>query len=217
LISGGSPLTGSSRVPRAARWLAALVLSALLPAGGYYARRRFFSPAPSTALLSDLSLVRRADGVYVSDVSRLPRVEVLSVVDGDTLHVRWDGRDERLRYYGVNTPERDQACYDEATARNAALAGRAVLLAFDERPRDKYGRILAYAFTPDGKSIEGDLVSGGWGRAWTRDGRWRDMMDALQKESRDAGAGCLWSRPEASATRRARGKAPRRARRRAAP
>ena len=33
------------------------------------------------------------------------RAQVLRVVDGDTIRVRLDGRTERVRYIGVDTPE----------------------------------------------------------------------------------------------------------------
>ncbi|MCO5760207.1 MAG: thermonuclease family protein [Chromatiaceae bacterium] len=82
----------------------------------------------------------------------LPRVPVTGVVDGDTLEILWEGRPEFLRYYGVNTPERERPCYEEARERNRVLTGDGVRLAFDERRRDKHGRLLAYVFTIDGPS-----------------------------------------------------------------
>jgi micrococcal nuclease len=188
--------------------VAAALGGTLLVLGGFLLGRRFpralgvpapFSAAaPSpTPLLADLSLVKGPSGVSVSDPSRLSRAPVLSVVDGDTLHVLWDGQETRLRYYGVDTPEVGQACHDEAQARNAALAGKEVLLAFDERPRDNYGRLLAYVFTADGTSVDAALVAEGFGRAWTRDGRWRDGIKELERAARADKTGCLWSRPAA--------------------
>ena len=123
----------------------------------------------------------------------MPRARVLSVVDGDTLRIWWNGREERLRYYGVDTPEKAEACFEEATRRNASLAGDEVALAFDIRTRDKYGRLLAYVFTPEGFFIDGALAAEGLGRAWTRDGRWRDAVELLERDAREADRGCLWS------------------------
>ena len=50
------------------------------------------------------------------------RARVLRVVDGDTILVRMDGRRERVRYIGIDTPESvapDQPveCYGPASAR----------------------------------------------------------------------------------------------------
>ena len=187
--------------------MAALVAAA---AGVGYLRRSTAFP-DATSLQPELFLSRRTEGVFVSDISRLPHVQVLSAVDGDTLRVRWEGREERLRYYGVNTPEKGDACYEEATRRNAALSGAGrpgaeVLLAFDERARDKYGRLLAYVFTPEGMSIDSAIVAEGLGRAWTKNGRWRDAVEELEKEARREKRGCLWN----SGSSTARG--PRRAR-----
>jgi len=43
------------------------------------------------------------------------QARVLRVVDGDTIDVEINGERQRVRYIGMNTPERDEPCYDEAT------------------------------------------------------------------------------------------------------
>ena len=54
---------------------------------------------------------------------------VVKVVDGDTIDVDIDGRVERLRYIGIDTPEYYEPCGTEATQANAALvAGKTVRL-----------------------------------------------------------------------------------------
>lgn len=159
-------------------------------------------PWPSIAAQG---VLEKPEGLFVQTPDDLPSVPVLSVVDGDTLEVLWRGQPKKLRYYGVNTPERDQPCYDVATARNRALAGGAVRLAFDERREDKYNRLLAYVFTDDGRSIDAALTAEGVGRAWRRDGAWRDRIVRLEAEARAARRGCLWEGgTEAPPTRRRR-------------
>jgi len=44
------------------------------------------------------------------------RASVVRVIDGDTIVVAVDGVDERVRFVGVDTPERGEAGFDEATA-----------------------------------------------------------------------------------------------------
>lgn len=132
---------------------------------------------------------------------------MLEVIDGDTLRVRWEGRSEFLRYYGVNTPEKDEACYGESTERNRRLAGGRVRLAFDERSRDKYGRLLAYVFTEQGLSIDAALAGEGLARAWRRDGRFKEDLTVLELRAREGKTGCLWAAGQTPA------KAPRRRRR----
>ena len=126
------------------------------------------------------------------NTASLQRAEVVHVIDGDTLDVRVDGEEQRLRYYGVDTPERGNDCYDEARKRNEALAGDTVLLLPDARNTDRYGRILRYVFTEEGLSIDESLVAEGYGNAWQEDGTYRDEIVDLEEEAKAQGVGCLW-------------------------
>ena len=73
---------------------------------------------------------------------------VSTVVDGDTIDARLDsGRVERVRLIGIDTPERGDCFFAQASARTRALAqGRRVVLRGDatQDTRDRYGRLLAY-------------------------------------------------------------------------
>ena len=140
--------------------------------------------APTPTLAVDLPDLQPPDG--------LQPATVLEVIDGDTINVRMGGREERVRYYGVDTPERGERCFAEATGRNEALAGGRVLLLPDARERDDFGRLLRYVFTEDGVSLEARLIAEGLGVAWREDGAYRDELMALEAEVRAAGAGCLW-------------------------
>ena len=78
---------------------------------------------------------------------------VVSTVDGDTIHVRVAGHQEKVRLIGMDTPEVDwygghAECYG-ATAgmyTRHRLLGRTVRLRFDAGLRDVYGRLLAYVY-----------------------------------------------------------------------
>ncbi len=126
------------------------------------------------------------------DPARLQRAEVIDVIDGDTIDVLIAGREERVRYYGVDTRERGEACFREATARNEQLVGDAVLLLPDARERDRYDRLLRYVFTEEGESIDARLIAEGLGLAWRRDGAYREELIAIETTTRAAGVGCLW-------------------------
>lgn len=79
---------------------------------------------------------------------------VVRVIDGDTIRVRLaDGREDTVRYIGIDTPETVDPrttveCFGEAaSAKNAGLvAGRAVELEKDVSERDKYDRLLRYVW-----------------------------------------------------------------------
>lgn len=79
---------------------------------------------------------------------------VVSVVDGDTVRVRFPGRSatESVRLIGIDTPETHgpgglRECFGaEASAHTSALLGEGevVRLERDVEARDRYGRLLAY-------------------------------------------------------------------------
>lgn len=87
-----------------------------------------------------------------SDRSTIETAQVVRVIDGDTIVVTIDGREEVIRYIGIDTPERydggSPACFSqEATARNVELVnGATVTLRPDQEDRDKYGRLLRYVY-----------------------------------------------------------------------
>jgi micrococcal nuclease len=99
-----------------------------------------------------------------------PAVRVDRVVDGDTIVVRIDGREERLRYIGVDTPEsvkpgeRAQCFGKTAAAANRRLVeGRELRLVYDAEPRDHYGRLLAYVYVGD-LFVNAELIRQGYAK-----------------------------------------------------
>ena len=120
------------------------------------------------------------------------QVEVIKVIDGDTLDVLIAGIVHRVRLFGVDTPERGEGCYYEATERLRQLAGDLVRIEPGPRTEDTYGRLLFYLYTPSGESIDEMMVREGFAMAWTRDGQHRDVLVAAEEEARRDGRGCLW-------------------------
>lgn len=129
------------------------------------------------------------------------RAHVSRVVDGDTILVRIDGRRERVRYIGVDTPESVKPgtavqCFARAaSAENERLvAGRTVRLQFDRELRDRYGRLLAYVVRGDGVSVNEALLRGGFAQTivFPPNTRNRRRFAAIERDARDRGAG-LWS------------------------
>lgn len=72
--------------------------------------------------------------------------QVTQVIDGDTVEVSRDGVLERVRLLGIDTPERGECGYDEATALVGDLVtGREVTLVVGSSDdRDRYGRLLRF-------------------------------------------------------------------------
>jgi endonuclease YncB( thermonuclease family) len=68
---------------------------------------------------------------------------VTKVVDGDTADVIINGKTERLRFSGVNTPETNECYYQEATDElKKLILNKEVYLQQDKTDRGKYGRLL---------------------------------------------------------------------------
>jgi micrococcal nuclease len=128
------------------------------------------------------------------DPALLQRAQVVRVIDGDTIVVEMAGEEEHVRYYGIDTTERGEACYEEAKERNRQLARATVLLLPDARDRDRSGRLLRYVFDADGASIDAELIAEGLAYAWREDGAYRDVLIGAEEAARFANAGCLWSR-----------------------
>ncbi|MCK6626524.1 MAG: lamin tail domain-containing protein [Anaerolineae bacterium] len=124
----------------------------------------------------------------------LETVTVAQVVDGDTVELT-NGR--RVRYIGINTPERDQPYYNEATALNRQLVeGKQVQLEFDLETFDQYGRSLAYVWA-DGRMVNLEIVQQGFANSFTVQPniRYEAEFRQAEREAREAGRG-LWAGSE---------------------
>ena len=99
-------------------------------------------------------------------------VRILTVIDGDTVDIEINGRTERARLIGVNTPETKHPtkpieCFGpEASAYITQLLpkGTDVRIERDTEARDRYGRMLLYLYrNSDNLFINLDLISRGYG------------------------------------------------------
>ena len=118
--------------------------------------------------------------------------KVSRIIDGDTIDVQMDGVRYRVRYIGMNTPERDQACYQEATDANAALvSGKTVTLVKDTSETDPYDRLLRYVYVGD-TFVNAELVRGGWAEnaVYPPDTKYEDTFHQLEVQARQANIGC---------------------------
>ena len=95
--------------------------------------------------------------------SGVERGEVLRVIDGDTVEVRYVsggeavvGHTERVRYLGIDTPERGEPGGTQATDFNRErVEGQTVRLVRDGRNRDNFGRLLRHIFVVyEGQEID---------------------------------------------------------------
>jgi micrococcal nuclease len=139
-------------------------------------------------------------------------------VDGDTVHVFAPAgpgmATEKVRLIGIDAPE---TSYGERAARQGAELGRdvrvivtlgrkakvaaermappgtVVRIELDVVPRDRYGRLLAYLWLPNGRMVNEELVRQGWAMVYTipPNVRYVERFLKAQREAREARRG-LW-------------------------
>jgi len=122
----------------------------------------------------------------------LPRTQdtaaVIRVVDGDTLKINYQGRPESVRLIGIDTPEsrvnakaKRDAGRSRQSLRTIILAGQQakhfvqglvkpgdpLQLEFDVQQRDKYGRLLGYAYLSDGRMLNEVIIRSGYANPMT--------------------------------------------------
>jgi micrococcal nuclease len=103
----------------------------------------------------------------VYDEEKFPYYDVVRVVDGDTIIINFNGKEERLRMIGIDTPETVHPTKpvepfgpeaSEYTKRR--LEGKKAGVELDVQERDQYGRLLAYVWV-DGVMINNELLEEG--------------------------------------------------------
>ena len=141
-----------------------------------------------------LLLVFAALSAPAQEVFRCSRV-----VDGDTLIVEIAGKSERVRLIGVDTPETKhpkkpvEYFGKEASAFTRKMVeGKMVRLEYDGQKRDRYGRLLAYVYLPDGTFLNAEIIKQGYGFAYTRfPFKYIEQFRQYERSAREARMG-LW-------------------------
>lgn len=119
--------------------------------------------------------------------------EVVGVSDGDTITVMHEGREEKVRFFGIDCPEKAQAFGQRAKqATSSAVFGKIVTV--DKKDTDRYGRTVGEVFTPEGKSLNRTLVEQGmcW---WYRKYSPHDSQLAAAESNAKAKKLGLWADP----------------------
>lgn len=129
--------------------------------------------------------------------------EVVSVTDGDTFEINYNGTKTKVRLIGVDTPEsvhpnsKKNNEYGEEASKytKSLLEGKTVKLEFDVSPKDKYGRLLAYVYLEDGEMLNEKLLKEGYAQVATYppNVKYVENFKELQKEARENRVG-FWSK-----------------------
>lgn len=126
--------------------------------------------------------------------------KVVRVVDGDTFIINYNGKEERVRLIGVDTPESVHPNEEKNTAfgkkvsnfSKEKLTNKEVQIEFDVSQRDKYGRLLCYVYV-DGQMYNKLLLEEGLAKVATYPPNIKYVEDftKIQKEARENKKG-MW-------------------------
>jgi micrococcal nuclease len=116
---------------------------------------------------------------------------MVRVIDGDTIVVDINGKEEKVRLIGVNTPEsvdprRDVECFGkESTQYLESILRPDTKIYLEEdktqNTKDRYNRLLRYVYTEDNTLINKEIIKNGYGYEYTYDKEYTH-----QKEFKDA-------------------------------
>lgn len=117
-------------------------------------------------------------------------IEVLSVLDGDSLKARVDGAVEEIRMLGINAPERFECWSGEAREAASDLL-ESGLVTVVTAGRDRFGRLLGYLSAGD-VFVNAALVAAGHAMTIDNDHAFLDEFRSLEDDAFEAYAG-MWS------------------------
>lgn len=124
--------------------------------------------------------------------------KVTRVVDGDTIVVKINGEEIKVRLIGVNTPEsvsndESKNCEEGVIVSDymkTMLTNEDVYLEYDEEQYDKYERTLAYVYW-NGMMVNRILIMNGYATTMTvkPNTKYADMFKEEQKKAKENGIG----------------------------
>lgn len=133
-----------------------------------------------------------------------PLFKVVRVVDGDTLDIDMEGKIERLRLIGIDTPEtvdprKVVQCFGKEASDKAKemLDGKMVSVEADnsQGERDKYERLLRYVYLEDGTFFNKYMIAEGYAHEYTYQSnpyKYQTEFKEAEKQAREAEKG-LWN------------------------
>jgi micrococcal nuclease len=129
--------------------------------------------------------------------------KVVRIVDGDTIVVSLGGKNVKVRYIGMDTPEDvdpnspvEPMSREAAAANQNLVAGKTVVLEKDVSETDQYGRLLRYVWLHDGAAwtlVNLELVRLGLAFAisYPPDVRYDDLLASAEGTAQSSFVG-LW-------------------------
>lgn len=122
---------------------------------------------------------------------------VTAVNDGDSVTIRIGRRTEKARLIGIDAPELGQKPWGQRSRRHLKkiVGTSSVRVTTDLEKRDKYGRLLVYLWTKEGRLINLEMVRDGYALLYTipPNVAHADLLKEAQQEAREKRRG-LWGK-----------------------
>lgn len=115
--------------------------------------------------------------------------KVIKVLDGDTIDILYHNKPERIRFNGIDAPEKGMPHGQKAKQFVLDLAAQKIVTV-NVTDTDRYGRSIGDITLPDGKNLNREVVRAGyawWYRKYSSDA----SLGELETEARKARRG-LW-------------------------
>lgn len=171
-----------------------------------------------TSVTTDNTTVSSYSNINKSTVDNKPDsipakklYDVVSVVDGDTIKIVYQGALTSVRLIGVNTPEtvdprKNVECFgvEASNYLKNLLSGKKITIESDstQSDRDKYGRLLRYVYL-DNVDVNQKIISDGYGYEYTYNIPY-NKQEAYKNAQKDAESNerGLWAPSACTAKRR---------------
>lgn len=114
-------------------------------------------------ILVSATVLLTAISVYSESTSQNTWFMVESIIDGDTIRIHYNGKNTKVRLFGIDAPEHEEKGYFDAGALLEKLCYKQyVRLEFPgSNHRDKYNRLLAKVYLKDGRMLNEELFKSG--------------------------------------------------------
>ncbi|SNZ12246.1 thermonuclease family protein [Hydrogenobacter hydrogenophilus] len=165
-------------------------------------------------LITSFSCLSQEKVVITQNSKNIP-CKVSKVVDGDTFYCIANGEEIKVRLIGVDTPESHKNPKALRDAEKTGMRvediikmgktayeftkrlipeGTTVYLETDVQLTDRYGRILAYVWLPDGRMLNEVLVREGYAQVYTipPNVKYQEILLSAQRKAREEGKG-FWN------------------------
>ena len=142
------------------------------------------------------------------------KTTVTRIIDGDVIQIIYGGVEKRVRLIGIDAPESriDREALKEANMSNHDIEaivemgakakayvnslikrGVFVTIEFDEKQKDRYGRLLCYVYLSNGKMLNEEIVRAGYAnvKSIPPNVKYKDRFLVAFKDAQEAKRG-LW-------------------------